>query len=80
MESAILERTITTGSLLLQKHEAVTLWAKSRDHLVGIKPIEYLKRFKTVDNVKFFIVEKDHIIQLLKEIGTGVNTEWVFGI
>lgn len=40
MESAIFDLTMTTGSLLRQKHEAVTRSASSRDHLVGINPME----------------------------------------
>lgn len=35
--------TITTGSRLLQKQDAVTFSTKLRSHLVGIRPIKYLK-------------------------------------
>lgn len=42
MESAIFALTMTTGSLLRQKQDAVILETRSRDHLVGIKPMEYL--------------------------------------
>jgi len=44
MESAILDFTMTTGNLLRQKQEAVTLSHKSRDHFVGISPIWCLRR------------------------------------
>lgn len=56
IDSDILLRTITTGSRLLQKLDAVTLSHNERSHLVGIKPIKNLENRKA-DTIKNLILK-----------------------